>query len=48
VRLNFGDAAFVGGGMRWVELAVRAADSPAADTTLQPRQPLTPTPMAQN
>jgi hypothetical protein len=46
VQLSFGDAAFVGGGMRWVELAVRANGSAAAHTTLQPRQPLTPTPMA--
>jgi hypothetical protein len=46
VQFDFGDAAFVGGSVRWLELAVRTNGVPEDFASLEPRQPLTPAPMA--
>ncbi|HET8678245.1 MAG TPA: hypothetical protein VFO63_20750, partial [Blastocatellia bacterium] len=45
VQLDFGAGVF-GGAPRFLEIRVRPAGSPAAHTTLAPRQAVTPTPYA--
>ena len=45
-RVDFGEAFFIGGPLRWIELGVRPDGSTNAFSPLDPRQQLTPTPYA--
>ncbi len=46
VELDFGDAPFLSGEARWLQVAVRCPTGSGSYTTLSPRQPLTATPFA--
>lgn len=45
--LDFGDAAFLPGAARWLEIDVRSPSGLGAYTTIAPRTPINPTPLAQ-
>jgi hypothetical protein len=45
--LDFGDAAFLPGAARWLEIDVRSPSGSGAYTTIAPRTPINPTPLAQ-
>jgi len=47
VDLDFGDSAFLPGAARWLEIDARSPAGSGSFTMLAPRQPVTPTPLAQ-